>query len=274
MPVEFMKIPPRSEVGYLPDDIAREGQNAWKDANGEEEVWSAPAPKPVIPDWSQAKPIKHYFNRTGFSPWPAWIYHPVEAPRLVKDAKEAREHGVVYRETTQEEFDRFGHKATWDHIDGSEWRNKPFPKDLKFDPTKQHSGKEVRIGAPNPTNVQNELVKALIPEVAAAVAKAMHGNGPAAPASVDQREWAEFKEFLAWKKSGEALHAIAEEAQAEAKAAHTNALAAALSEEDEPVQGAETDEWDLWKAEAEARGIHVDSRWSLKTLKAKIENAA
>jgi hypothetical protein len=274
-PFEFQKLPPRSEVGYLDPEIANEGQSVYKDAMGDEVLWSAPAPKPVVPDWSQNKAIKHYFNRSGYAPWPTMIYHPVEASREVKDAEEARKYGIVYREATLDERERFGIKATWDWINGTEWRVKPFPKDLKFDPTKTHAGKEVRIGAPSSVNVQSELVKAIVPEVAAAVVKAMAGHGLGAPADVSSNDWKEFQEFLAWKKSSEALHAIADEAQAEVKAQHSNALAAALNEEDgEPPHTEVPDERVLWETEAERRGIQVDGRWSLKRLKAEIEKSA
>jgi hypothetical protein len=252
---EFPKLPPRKEVGYLDPEIAGEGQQVIH-SDGEVVNWSPPPVKPVVPDFSQIKSIRKYFNRTGFVAWPAWLYHPIEEPRLVKNAEEAHALGVIYRDTTPDERARYGKNAMWDWSDETEWRPTPFPKDIKFNPEKPGTGKTVIHGKPNPEIAQNELVKALIPEVARAVAEALGAARPNAPSNVDPGEWAEFQQYIAWKKSQEVIVHEAEKAQ------EANALATSLTHEQE---------LSMWREEAETLGLKVDGRWSIERIKAEIE---
>lgn len=257
------QLPPRSEVGYLPPEIAGEGQKVIL-SDGETVNWSPPPVNPVIPDMSQIKSIRHYFNRRGYTVWPAWLYHPTKEPRLVKSAEEAAELGVCYRQATIEERGRYGVTAVWDHTDDSQWRSQPYPGAIRFDPTKLGHGKTYVPTAPNPMVAQNELVRALIPEVAAAVAMALKSaGGPTAPASIDPATWDEFLAFQAWKKTSETVEAELEKVHADAAeedAGPTNKLSA-------------DGERSMWEETARDLGIKVDRRWSVARLKEEVDRA-
>src|ERR1700688_4134504 len=104
---ETFTLPPRSKVGYLDQEIAGEGQKVML-SDGEIVGWNPPPENLVIPDYSKIKSLAKYFHRTGGSPYPAWIYHPIEVPRVIKNAAEGEELGIRYRQTTQDERMRFG----------------------------------------------------------------------------------------------------------------------------------------------------------------------
>ena len=251
-------LPPKSEVGYLDPEISGEGQKIIH-SNGDVVNWSPPPAKPVVPDWSGIKSIQKYFNRVGFSPWPAWLYHPTEPKRIVKDANEGAELGVCYREATRDEQMRYGKKALWDWKEDSLWRPEPWEGTEKFDPKNPGHGKTVVYSAPNPTIAQNDLVARLIPEVAAAVAQALKGNGlPSAPATVDQVEWEAFQQFLAFKKSSEAVNALARDPDG------PEVTATGVTDDQER---------SFWIEEAEERGLKIDKRWSVDKIKAAVEKA-
>src|SRR6185437_9711474 len=100
---------------------------------------------------------------------------------LVKDASESAKLGIVYRKATADEQQRYGAKDVWDWEEGCDWRPQPY-SDAKFDPKNPGSGKTVVMGTPDPRIAQNDLVAALIPAVAAAVASSLKQTGPSAPA--------------------------------------------------------------------------------------------
>src|SRR6185312_6341739 len=106
-------LPPKSQVGVIDPEIAGEGVKVIY-SDGEQGMWTPPPPRPVMPDWSGIKSIARYFNRTGHAVWPAWLYHPTEEPRLLKNADEAAELGVCYREATMDEKGRYGRSHVWD----------------------------------------------------------------------------------------------------------------------------------------------------------------
>lgn len=270
MSFRTIDIPSKDKVGYLDPEIAGEGERVSEDrrvllSDGEEVVWTPPQVAPTIPDWSKIKSIAHYFGRTGYQTWPAWLYHPTEAPRVVRNAAEAAKFGVRYRKASSDERGRYGVTSVWDYADDSKWRSQPYEKDAKFDPAKPGTGKIVSFGAPNPAIAQNELVRALIPEVAAAVAQAMQSNGPAKPANIDQAEWDEFKAFMAFKKSTEVVAKLDDAAKVEDEAAPLNALGEPIAPDQERA---------IWEEEAERRGVKIDGRWSIARLKAEVEKAA
>lgn len=255
-------LPSKREVGSLSPDIAGEGSKVIL-SDGEVVDWSPPPPKPVMPDWSEIKSIRHYFNRRGFRAWPAWLYHPSEPSRIVKDADEAAELGVCYREATPDERARYGKEHVWDWTEDSKWRPQPWPGTLKYDPTKIEQGKTYVPTPVNPVVAQNELAALLIPQVAAAVAQALKSNGPAAPANVDSKQWADFLEFQAWQKTKEVVETIAEQTEP-SNTADDGAPNPLTPEQDRA----------LWVQEAELKGIKVDKRWGLDRLRAEVEKAA
>ena len=253
-------LPPKSAVGVLSAEIAGEGEKIIM-SNGEQVNWTPPPARPVVPDFSGIKSIARYFGRSGYTPWPAWLYHDKEEPRLVKNADEAAELGVCYRETTEDERNRYGKTAMWDWTDESKWRPTPYKGTLKFDAKKNHQGKNIIIGDADPRIGQNELVRALVPEVVAAVIQAMKPVAPGAPANIDPKQWEAFQAFVAWQKTTEGVEII-EEALDVAK---PNVLATGMTPDQDK---------SLWLEEAEARGIKVDKRWGVDRIRQEIEKAA
>lgn len=250
-------LPSRADVGVLDPEIAGEGERVIH-SDGEQISWTPPPAKPVMPDWSQIKSIRKYFGRTGHQVWPAWVYHPTEQPRLLKNADEGATIGICYRDATMDERSRYGHKAVWDWSEDCLWRPQPYPGTQKFDPQKPGQGKTYMPAAPNPAVAQNALLEALIPTVTAAVVTALKANGPGAPANIDPQQWEAFLQFQAFQKTAAAVDEVKRDVA-------VNALAAGSD--------AET-EWSLWEEEARSKGIKVDGRWSLERLKSEVEKAA
>jgi hypothetical protein len=269
-----MLLRSKAQVGVLSSDVADEGQSVHINSEGEAVSWIAPQAKAVMPDWSGIKSLRRYFGSHIHKAYPAWVYHPTEAPRIVKNAEEAAELGIGYREATMEERGRYGVKSVWDWTAECKWRPDPWPGAMKFDPSKPTHGKNYMPSTPNPVIAQNALLEAVIPQVTAAVIQALKSNGPAAPANIDSAQWAKFQAFLAYEKSQEAMDVIKErlggdvevDAADEGEGAATNALAGGSLTPDE--------ERKLWQDEAERKGIKVDGRWSLAKLKSEVEKAA
>src|ERR1700690_3144392 len=242
------ELPPRSSVGTLSAEIAGEGERVIHSDGSITTNWSPPPARLVMPDWSEIKSIRHYFNRKGHQVWPAWFYHPTEKPRLIRNAEDGADLGVCYRRATNEERGKYGVEAVWDWKDGCEWRPQPYHAP-KFDPANPGHGKEFIAKAPNPTMAQNALLEALIPTVTAAVVAALRSNGPAAPANVDAAGWDEFLQFQAFKKSSQAIDAVKDQDALDLQgggASGTSVLANGLSEAEERT---------LWEDEAKRKGI-------------------
>jgi hypothetical protein len=266
-------LPPREKVGYLDPEIAGEGQKVIL-SDGDQVSWSPPPAKPVMPDMSQIKAIQRYFNRTGHAVWPAWLYHPTEEPRLVKNANEAAELGVCYRQATMDEKGRYGRDHVWDWKDDSQWRPTPHGV-VKFDPKKPGTGKTYIPEAPNPVHAQNDLLAMLVPAVAAAVASSLKATGPGAPANIDPNDWDAFLKFQAWQKANQVVQEVAKAPAPDASDAHPDPAGAVLNALQEAAgEGAETDERESWLAEAERKGLKVDKRWSTERIKAEVLKAA
>ena len=143
------ELPPRSSVGTLSAEIAGEGERVIHSDGSITTNWSPPPARLVMPDWSEIKSIRHYFNRKGHQVWPAWFYHPTEKPRLIRNAEDGADLGVCYRRATNEERGKYGVEAVWDWKDGCEWRPQPYHAP-KFDPANPGHGKEYVARAPNP----------------------------------------------------------------------------------------------------------------------------
>jgi hypothetical protein len=271
--IDLLALPKRGkDAAFLAKEFADEGVKVIL-SDGEQVSYNPPPAKPVIPDFSGVKSIRHYFHRTGFSPWPAWVYHPTEEKRLLKNAEEGIELGIVYRKTSVEEQAKTGLTAQWDWEPGCEWRTKPFPKDLQFDSTKLHGGKEVIHRAKTGMESQNELLNAVLPQITKVILDAMKETNAsnATPKDHDANDWAEFQQFLAFKKGEKVTKAvISVTAPADFDAGAENALLAQHAEANKLTEDQETV---LWREEAKRRDIKIDKRWSLQTLRETVENA-
>lgn len=253
-------LPPKKEVGYLDPEIAGEGAKVIT-GDGEVLTFNPPPPKPVMPDPSEIKKIRHYFNRIypKTQVWPAWLYHPTEPPRIVKNADEAAELGVCYRPTDADERMQFGLEYVWDWKEDSKWRPKPYTAKRHYDPAHPETGKEY-IATPMAQSAANrQMLDQVLPEVTAAVVAALKQGGSVAPNKVDPKQWDEFLAFQAWQKTKEAIDTIDETTESPAG----NALTASPDQERA-----------AWEAEAERKGLKVDHRWSLETLKERVQKAA
>jgi hypothetical protein len=252
-------MPTREQAGYLPPEIAGEGQKVIL-GDGETVNWSPPPNKPIIPDISNVKSIRKYFNRIGYQVWPAWLYHPTEPARLAKTAHEAAELGVCYREASNDEKGRYGRSHVWDWKDDSLWRPTPYAvsKARVYDPLRPEQGKEFRPTPPNPIVAQDALLERLLPAIAAAVAKEVRK-----PDGIDPRQWDSFLKFQAFQKAQEALENANSESREEDAPASELALST-LSPEQERA---------AYEAEAEKLGIKTDGRWSLDKLKNMVKQA-
>lgn len=262
--LDLSKLPSRADVGFADAEVMGEGQRVIL-SDGQQVAWNPPPAQPVMPDWSGIKSIRHYFGRTGHPTYPAWLYHPTEEPRLVKNAEEAKVLGVFYRRATEMERGRYGINAVWDWDEGCQWRSQPY-HGRKFDPMKLENGKTYIPTPPNPVNAQNALIESLIPAVAAAVAQSLKSTGPSAPANIDPVQWDAFIQFQAWQKSAEAVKSLANEPEEPAadEPQEANALSNALSPEQDRA---------LWVAEAERKGVTIDKRWGVAKIKAEVEKA-
>jgi hypothetical protein len=247
MPFE---LPPKDKVGYLDPEIAGEGERVIT-SEGDVVNWTPPPVRPAVPDMSQVKSLRKYFGRTGHGQWPAWLYHPVEKPRIVKNAQEAAALGVCYRKATDDERMRYGLQAMWDWKEDTEWRPKPFPKDLAFDPDRLETGKTLVHREKSNVVAQNEMIEKLVPQIAAAVAAAV-----AAAMGV--------------KPSAPVLNAAA---NAMAAAPEPRSIGDAVSVDEQKTESDKALKA-MWIAEAETRGVKVDKRWGVERIKAEVEKAA
>lgn len=262
-------LPKGGALQALDPEIAGEGARVVSAdriilSNGDQVSWTPPPEKLMIPDMSVIKSIRHYFGQKGYQPYPAWFYHEDGRKVLVRDHKEAAEYGVVRRQSTQDERNRYGIKELWDWESESKWRPNPWVE-AKFDAKSPGAGKNVVYSAPDPSIAQNALVAQMIPAVAAAVAKSLQANGPSAPPTVDPSQWKEFLAFQAWQKTQEVVAEVASDIVDQVDETTAEPSVNALLPEQERV---------LWEAEAARLKIKVDGRWSLERLRSEVEKAS
>src|ERR1700732_629047 len=267
-------MPKGSAMRALDADIAGEGAKVVGHgeeiilSNGDRVAWIPPPEKLVIPDISNVKSIRKYFGQHGHQVYPAWLYHPEKPALLVKEAKEAADIGIVFRKATTDERNRYGLTECWDWEKDCLWRPHPY-RELPFDPKNPGAGKTVVYAAPDPGISQNNLVLALLPQVAAAVTQAPNSSGTSRPASIDPGQWDQFIAFQAWQKTQEAVDAIGETIGGAAgddaqQPSEGDLLGNALSPEQDRM---------LWEAEAKRLGIKVDGRVSTERIKSECEKA-
>src|SRR5271166_3318806 len=226
---------------YLDPEIAGEGESIVMD-DSEGVINGVPAEKLVYPDLSKIKTLRKYFNRTGYQVYPAWIYHPVEQARIVKNAAEADEYGVKFRMTTPDERAAFGVNYRWDYVASSEWRTSPVVKGKRtVDPDNLEGGKNYIPRAMPSQDREGDVART----VAAVLAALKTVEKPSAPANVDAKQWQEFQEFLAFRESQKTIEA---------------AMPAESAFDDEPeiVNMHGDDPREHWLAEADRLGVKVD----------------
>lgn len=263
----------------LDASIAGEGE---KVQEGPQRLSWSPRPRNApIPDMSEIPSIAKYFNRTGFEVWPAWLYHPTQAPILIEDvwdrtvepprltisaAQWAKELGIRYKKASAEDRGRHGQEWVWEWDEGCLWRPRPYPENPagKFDYTNPGHGKNYIAQKPDPVEAQNMLMRELADalkssggqksgidtEMLIQLIKAIKGEpvepGNAAPLKVQIGDTA--SDIL------KAPNLIGEKALAE--------------EEEKRQQRASIDaEYIAWEAKAKEAGIKIDGRWSLDKLR-------
>lgn len=253
----------------LSDDIAGEGQKVLL-SDGTVSQYIAPPEKPVIPDYSQIKSLKHLFGVKPYKVFPAWIYHPTDSPVLVLNDEHAARYGLGYRDASDLERGKYRVEKLWDWTDNTQWRPEPWPGTLGFDKKRPGTGKIWQQEEVDPVVAQNALLNAIVPAVTAAVLAGMqNGSAPSAPAKVDPGQWEKFLAFQAFQKSQEAIDDI------KATISKPEAKPVDAVDDDAPSNMLSlADERRLWEAEAERKGIKVDGRWSLERLRAEVEKAS
>ena len=251
-------IPSKKEAGVLSSGFD-EGSIKVVAKAREDTKWAPPENSITMPDYSKVEHLKKYFGKRDYEAYPAVIYNKDGTSKTVKDHEEAKENGVFYREATVEERGRYGRDAVWDWRDDSPWRPHPWGEHLdkfgklKVDLERAGDTKNVIVGRIDPVQQNHSLIKELLPQLAALLG----GQLNKAPSDFTEEELREFRRFQAIKKA-------AEPQEVKEAAPAWNALAAAP----EPV-----DEREMWIAEATRLGVEVDRRWSLETLKRKIEES-
>lgn len=223
---------------YLDPEIAAEGQRA--------DDWQPFQEPPRIPDYKGIKTIAKYFPQHSgrpyrHQPFPAYLYHRTEPPRLVQNAEQAAALGVEWK------ADQYG-ELRW-HCSG-EWQHRPVGL-AKFDPKAPGAGKNVVVPGQGSQAAQSEMIAAVVAAVTAQMAK-----GASAPAATDP-DYLEFQAFKAWK----AQQAKVGTEEGGAPAAPANALKPLSPDEEKAVLV------DL----ADEKGVKIDKRWSLDRIKAELD---
>jgi hypothetical protein len=228
--------------GSLSPEIAGEGQKVLL-SDGSVVSFNPAANKPIVPDWSEIKSIKHYFNRTDFYAWPAWFYHPSEAPIIIKGPEEAWEkYQIRRRESTMDERARTScGPYVWDWPEECKWRPTPYHKE-KFDPRNPGYGKNYVPEKFDPALAQSAAIRDLVEALKGGGEYPRSGLSPIDPALA-----AEFAAFQAWREANR--------------------------EAEQPLKAIDPDRVE-WEEAARRVGVRPDGRWSLEKLKAKVQEAA
>lgn len=230
---------------YLDPEIASEGTKVIL-SNGTEVRWSPPPAKPIIPDWSEIKSIRHYFNRNDHQFFPCWLYHPTQEPVIAKSAQEAGEkYGVELLERTDAERAEYGGgKYRWKFR--GQWRTMPYHL---VKSSIEASGKNLEIKKPDPII---ELTRAL-----------QNARGDAHSSAVDPAMIEEFRQFQAWKTKLR----NAEIPQENRPSEELSAASVLNSEPTTPIENGDGDSKELWIAKAAEADIKIDKTWSAETMR-------
>lgn len=225
---------------YLDPEISGEGTKVIL-SNGSEVRWSPPPSKPVIPDWSEYKSIRHYFNRVDHQFFPCWLYHPTEAPVIVKSAQEAGEkYGVELLERTDAERAEYGGgKYRWKF--NTQWRTTPH-NIVKAQI--EASGKNLEIRKPDATEM---LMRAL---------QGFKSNA-APPPDVDPVLLEEFRAFQNWKAQRANADVAPEYRPSEEISSGSIADAEIENSSDK----------EEWLAKAREAEVKVDPRWTMERVR-------
>lgn len=226
---------------YLDPEIAGEGTKVIL-TNGNQ-VTIRPSPvQAVMPDWSQYKPIRHYFGRTDYQFFPCWLYHPTQEAVKAESAQEAGEkYGVELVERTDVERAEFGGGRYRWKFHGP-WRVVPYHIVRS---SVEANGKNLEIKRADPIA---ELAKAL------QISRGEDRN--ADPAMLE-----EFRQFQAWKTQ-QPLPPVEAPVQPE-----LNAGPAEVPLPAENAAGNGDEEKQIWIAKAAEEDIKLDVRWTAETMK-------
>lgn len=234
----------------LDSSIAGEGE---KVSDGPQRLsWNPRPRKPIIPDMSEIPSIQKYFNRVGFDPWPAWLYHPVHPAILIEDvwdhtydpprrvctaAEAADQLGIRYVRSSADDRRRHGKEFVWEWDADCLWRPQPYEENLpnRFDYTQPGYGKTYVAQQPDPVQAQNALMRELV--------EAFKTGG--------QKNGLDIEALLTLVKAIKG-----DPPQATDTAAIMDAAAKTHD-----------DEREAWEVKAREAGIKIDGRWSLDKLR-------
>ena len=240
---------PNGNVQYLDPEIANEGESV--------DAWQPFVAKPVIPTYDGIKSIRHYFPQYSGIPYrhkafPCFLYHKTK-PAVLASEEKARQLGVTWRKSTQDERARGFPESVWDYA--GEWRAMPF--DVKFNPADPGTGKlYVDNQKPAPTA---DLIAAIVAAVSAQFALKPVAANAAAPASGDA-DHAEFLKFKAWQ---------AAQVPSGANAPHPEQVHHVVHDMLPPMS--DDEQRRLLIEAAKDRSIKIDNRWGLDRIKQELD---
>ena len=273
---------------YLDPEVLAEGYKAVL-SNGDPDLeWRPAEVEANLPRYDKIKALKHLFAKKPYRAFPAMLYHPTEEPVVVTSNEESLKHGVIFRETTDQEKAKFqGQRFTWDYLGETEWRAAPFARDLKPN-VNNSSGKNI-VHFDRTAELQNELIERVVIGATEAIAKALNiaqptpPGAPAGHAGIDPALWSRFQAFVAWEEASKVGFATMDALPADAhllsegepeetsgeppEAAPSSALAGTTR-----ITAAE--ELAMWTEEAKRVGVKVDKRWGVARIQEEIEKAA
>lgn len=239
-------------IEYLDPEIAGEGVKADLMPGEIDEETGEFQPvfeRPHIPTYEGIKSIKHLFPQFSnipykHKPFPAWLYHASQKPKLVRTPEAAKVLGVAWNKA-EHRFD-----CT------SEWQAKPM---VAAKASHGGPGKHLMEASQTRAAGQSEMIGAVVAAVMAQMGAKPATAGaptPAANPALDP-EWVEFQAFKAWKEQQAHITMDA----APAGEAGSNKLT-------------EAEEHELLLEAAAERDVEIEPTWNLDRIKEELDKVA
>lgn len=242
-------------ITYLDAEIAGEGLKADLlpgEIDEETGEFQPVFERPHIPTYEGIKSIKHLFPQFSnqpykHKPFPAWLYHASQKPKLVRTPEAAKALGVAWNKA-EHRFDCTG-----------EWQAKPV---VVAKANHAGPGKHLMEASQTRAAGQSEMIGAVVAAVMAQMgAKPAATGAPAsAPNPALDPEWVEFQAFKAWKEQQALLNAATMDAAPEGEAG-SNKLT-------------EAEERELLIEAAAERDVEIEPTWSLDRIKEELDKVA